>query len=129
MHAIDTNVVVRYLTGDHPVQSARARTLVDGTDVWVSLTVVLETVWVLRSVYETSAPRCIAALRGFGGLPRVTIENPAAVARALAWAEGGMEIEDALHLAQASGCEGFMSFDRALVRAAKAVGAIKVQVP
>ena len=29
MHAVDTNVIVRYLTGDHPQQYARARGLID----------------------------------------------------------------------------------------------------
>ena len=40
MLAIDTNLIVRYLTGDHPRQSARARTLIDGEPVFVPITVV-----------------------------------------------------------------------------------------
>ena len=51
MIAIDTNLVVRYLSGDHPEQSARARALVDQNPVFVGLTVVLEVEWVLRSAY------------------------------------------------------------------------------
>lgn len=31
MVAIDTNILVRYLTGDHPQQAARAREIVDGS--------------------------------------------------------------------------------------------------
>ena len=37
MLAIDTNLVVRYLTNDHPKQSPRARTLIDGEAVFVSV--------------------------------------------------------------------------------------------
>lgn len=43
MLAVDTNLIVRYLTGDHPKQSAKARAVIDGDNVLVSTTVVLET--------------------------------------------------------------------------------------
>ena len=33
MLAIDTNLVVRYLTADHPTQSARARTIIVDNEV------------------------------------------------------------------------------------------------
>ena len=39
MLAIDTNIVVRYLTGDHPEQSPKARALIDSEDVFVCTTV------------------------------------------------------------------------------------------
>ena len=42
MLAIDTNLVARYLTGDHPEQSPRVRTLIDGQQVFAPVTVVLE---------------------------------------------------------------------------------------
>jgi predicted nucleic acid-binding protein len=51
MLAVDTNLIVRYLTGDHPKQSAKARAVIDGEDVFVSTAVALETEWVLRRVY------------------------------------------------------------------------------
>ena len=38
MLAIDTNIIVRYLTGDHPKQSAAAKALIDGKDVFVCTT-------------------------------------------------------------------------------------------
>ena len=52
MLAIDTNIVVRYLTADHPEQSPKAKWLIDGEEVFVCTTVLLETEWVLRSVYD-----------------------------------------------------------------------------
>ena len=51
MRAVDTNVVVRYLTGDQPEQAARAREVFRAGQVFVSTTVLLESDWVLRSVY------------------------------------------------------------------------------
>ncbi len=69
MRAIDTNVVVRYLTGDDAKQSARARAVIESGSVFVSTTVVLESAWVLRSVYGFSRDAVANALRAFLGLP------------------------------------------------------------
>ena len=73
MIAIDTNIVVRFLTNDHPEQSLRARALLEGHEVFVALTVLLETEWVLRSAYRLAPERIHAALRAFAGLPQVRI--------------------------------------------------------
>ena len=129
MLAIDTNLIVRYLTGDHPKQSVRARKLIDGEDVFVCTTVLLETEWVLRSVYDYAAVQLAKALRAFAGLPHVMLEDAGAAARALEWSEGGLDFADALHLAKASGCQAFVSFDRGLARAANKLGTIKVRTP
>ena len=129
MLAIDTNVVVRYLTGDHPKQSAVARALIDGKDIFVSITVLLETEWVLRSVYGFSAESIAKAFIAFGGLPRVTLERPGSVAKALGWMRAGMDFADALHIAAAEGCEAFLSFDKGLAKTANKLGGLKVQTP
>jgi predicted nucleic acid-binding protein len=99
--AIDTDLIVRYLTGDHPRQSARARALIDGNDVFVAATVLLETEWVLRSVYAFTTAQVSKALRDFAGLARVTIEDEGAAAQALDWMDAGIDLADALHLAKA----------------------------
>ncbi|MGA3002272.1 MAG: type II toxin-antitoxin system VapC family toxin [Acetobacteraceae bacterium] len=127
MLAIDKTLIVRYLTGDHPAQSARARALIDAESVFVCLTVLLETEWVLRSVYGYGAAQIAPALRGFAGLPQVTMEDPALVAQALDWLEGGMDFANALHLAKAAGCAEFVTFDRSLVRSANQPGAVPVR--
>ncbi len=51
MRAIDTNVVVRILVRDDPDQAAAADVFIGG-GAWVSLLVLIETAWVLCSVYE-----------------------------------------------------------------------------
>ena len=106
MLAVDTNVIVRFLTDDHPQQSPRARRLVDGNDMWVSMTVLLETEWVLRSAYRFTPAQIVDGLRDFAGLPRVSLENPALVARAWTGAPTGMDFADALHLSAASTLRG-----------------------
>jgi predicted nucleic-acid-binding protein len=129
VRAIDTNVVVRFLTGDDPNQAARARALIEAGDLFVATTVLLESEWVLRSAYGFSAKRIAGALRDLAGLPGVTLEDPALVARALDWAEAGLDFADALHLARAEGCTAFISFDTKLAKQAGQVAGIQVLAP
>ena len=68
MLAIDTNLIVRYLTGDHRQQSPKARGLINSEDVFVSTTVMLETEWVLRSGYGLAPGDVAKALTAFAGL-------------------------------------------------------------
>ena len=127
MLAIDTNLIVRYLTGDHPRQSARARALIDGQPIFVAITVMLEVEWVLRSTYEYRPQDVARALRAFAGLPTVTIEDAPIVAATLDLAESGMDFADALHLGKSAHCERFATFDRKFVRTANAAGYEGVQ--
>lgn len=122
MIAIDTNIVVRYLTGDHPQQSRRAREIVDGQAVFVPVTVVLEAEWVLRSAYGYKPADVARALRAFGGLPGVTIEDAVMVAAAFDLAEGGMDFADALHLGRSEKQDALLTLDRRFVRAAQSAG-------
>lgn len=122
MIAIDTNIIIRYLTGDDPDQASRARTIIDGQMVFVTVTILLEVEWVLRGAYEYACADIIRGLRALGGLPTVTIEDADAVAAALDLSEQGMDFADALHLTRASHCDGFVTFDRKFVRTARAAG-------
>jgi predicted nucleic-acid-binding protein len=122
MRAVDTNVVVRYLAADHPAQTARAKTLIDGAQVWISLTVVLETEWVLRGSYKFRPAAITVALRTLVGQPTVHVENPPALAQALDLCDSGVDFADALHIAVAGHCERFDTFDIALVKTAVSAG-------
>jgi len=51
MVAVDTNVLVRLLTGDEPEQAAATRRLFASEPIWIAKTVLLETGWVLRGLY------------------------------------------------------------------------------
>ncbi len=129
MIAVDTNVLVRYLIGDDPEQARRARAAIEGQDVLVTTTVLLETAWVLTRGYGQKQAACVDALVAFAGLANVTVENAAMVAQALAWARGGLDIADALHLAQARDCTAFVTFDRALIKGARALRGVAVRGP
>lgn len=119
MRAIDTNIIVRYLTGDDSGQSARAKTVVEAGNIFVGTAVLLETEWVLRSVYGLLPREVAAALRSFSGLPGVSVENPALLAWALDRAERGMDFADSLHLGTAAHCELMFTFDRRFIKAAE----------
>ena len=129
MLAIDANLIVRYLTGGHPEQSPRARSLIDGQRVFATVTVMLETEWVLRSAYGYRPVDVVRALRGFAGLPTVTVEDAAGIAAALDLAERGMDFADSLHLGRSAECDGFITFDRKLIKDAKAAGRAGVREP
>ncbi len=75
MLAVDANVVVRYLVNDDAAEAARARRLVEREDVFVPVTVVLETEWVLRSVFGFSPAAVMRALRGFAGLRQTIVHT------------------------------------------------------
>lgn len=129
MLAIDTDLVVRYLTGDHPQQSAKAKAVINREEVFVSTTVMLETEWVLRSAYGFDAKRVCKALRDFGGLATVMFEDSGLVAFALDRMEDGMDFADALHLGRAASCDAFLTFDQRFVRSARVMGLAKVRLP
>jgi predicted nucleic acid-binding protein len=129
MLAIDTNLIVRYLTGDHSRQSAKARALIDGNDVFVCTTVLLEAEWVLRSVYGYAPAPWAKALAAFAGLARVKLEDATLIAKALAWMEKGMDFADSLHLMKAEGCEAFVSFDPRFAKTANILSEVKVRAP
>lgn len=56
MRAVDTNVLVRLMARDDPAQLASAEAFVQA-GAWISLLVLMETVWVLDSVYGVKPGR------------------------------------------------------------------------
>ena len=119
MLAVDTNVVVRLLTGDNPAQAARARAIFQRETVLLVKTVILETEWVLRSLYRFDAIRILDAFTSLIALPNVVCEDIASVANAIEWARGGIDFADALHLASGRPAGRFATFDRKLIEGAR----------
>lgn len=129
MRAIDTNLLVRFLTNDDEEQSRRAREAVAEGEAYVASTVLLEAEWVLRAGYKLPRQAVVQALGAFVNLPQVRLGEPGRVAKALDWAMAGMDFANALHLAAAEDCEGFLSFDRSLQTMAERIGAARVREP
>lgn len=124
MIAVDTNILVRYVTNDDPRQAKQAVALLGSeAAIFVAKTVLLEMAWVLGAVYDLPDASIERALLQVLGLPNVVTEDPAGVAQALGYYRSGMDFADALHLASSCDAEAFFTFDGALVKRGQACGA------
>src|SRR5438045_6556370 len=88
MLGLDTNILVRLLIEDDAAQTRRARKLVDTAiaeeeTVLVSLPVLLETEWVLRSRYEMPPETILGLFRAELEARELAFEDEAAVEEAL----------------------------------------------
>jgi len=126
--AVDTNVLVRLLVRDEPVQSALAKALFADGPVWLSATVLLETAWVLRKGFRLEWPEIVDALRRACALENVVVEDEHRFHDALDWAENGLDFADAFHLARAQDAESFYTFDRAFARRSRGLGVVPVRI-
>jgi predicted nucleic-acid-binding protein len=123
MIAVDTNVLVRLLTNDNPKQAAAARLLFEAETIWIAKTVLLETAWVLHSLYGFEENEICDAFTRLLGLKNVLAEDEQSVTAALALASQGIQFADALHLSSRPPGSAFISFDQSFVRRAKRAGA------
>ena len=126
MTAVDTNVLVRLLTGDDPKQAAAARSLFASGPIWIAKTVLLETNWVLHSLYGFDEDAIREAFTKLLGLNNVHTEDEPSVSAALALAAHGIEFADAQHLSSRPLSAAFVSFDQSFVRRARRAGASSV---
>jgi len=126
MNAVDTNVVVRLIVGDDLRQLRAAQSLLLQNPVWVSKTVFLETIWVLRKFYRYEPSEIHEMLEALVGLENVRVEGEESVTTALDFMERGVDPADAMHLASTPAGVRFVTFDRELVRRAKRAGANNV---
>lgn len=126
MTAVDTNVLVRLLVQDDQKQAAAARSLFAAGPVWIAKTVLLETGWVLRSLYGFEEDAVRGAFIKLVGLGNVRVEDEPAVAAALDLTSDGIEFADALHLTSRPPNTAFVSFDRPFVRRARRAGVPQV---
>ena len=126
MVAVDTNVLVRLLTGDDVGQTRRAAALFKKETIFIPKTVLLETEWVLRRLYRLESGVVMSAFHQLSGLPNVELEQPLVVAHALQWCEAGMDFADALHLASCQDMETFSTFDKAFASKSAGRGSCRV---
>ncbi len=129
MNAVDTNVIIGLLTRDDPAQTTAAENILAAGPVWIAKTVLLETVWVLESVYGYSEALVREALARLLGMAQVHAEDEADVVRALDLAAHGLDLADAMHLVSRPPDSKFVSFDRALLKRANRAGVTGVTSP
>ena len=109
MAALDTNVLVRWLTADDVAQCAVVSNLLEiaaktEERFFVPVTVILETEWVLRSRYRFDKPTVTAALDALMGVSELEFQSESALEQAL-WLfkqTGAPDFADCLHVALVS---------------------------
>jgi predicted nucleic-acid-binding protein len=124
MIGLDTNILVRYLTQDDPIQSLRAteiieRRLTEGNPGFVSIVTMVETVWVLDRAYRLTANEIAAAVERMLQIDVLVLENEQEVFNAMIALKGGQgSFADATiaALARRAGCSCTLTFDRKALR-------------
>ncbi len=129
MISVDTNVLIRLLTRDDEQQYGKARWLFEKETIYIANTVLLETEWVLRAVYEFDRKKIHGALSGLIGLPNVQLDRSERVDEALSWYQAGVDFSDALHLSVSGHCERMATFDAAFIKSAKGISTCAVSLP
>jgi predicted nucleic-acid-binding protein len=129
MIAIDTNLLVRILTNDDPIQARRAAKILQSDDIFLPKTVILETQWVLHYAYSIDKAEIIAGLQKLLGLSNIYPENTETVTQAISWYEQGIDFADALHLASSRGSDSFATFDAAFAKKAQKVSPLNIIRP
>ncbi len=113
---VDTNILVRHLTGDPPDMAARATAYL-GAENELLLTdlVAAETVYVLESFYEAPRHQVAEAVRSLIAFRSVTCVDPALVLRAAeVYETDRIDFADAylVACAESTGVGTITSFDR-----------------
>ncbi|NLD36315.1 MAG: type II toxin-antitoxin system VapC family toxin [Desulfatiglans sp.] len=129
MISVDTNIIVRLLTGDDKSQFEKAKALFLKENIFVTITVILECEWVLRYAYNFEQSEILNAFQSLFGLPNVHFETSENILNAIEWCQRGMDFADALHLAQSKKADAFVTFDKKLIKAARKNMTIQVHEP
>jgi predicted nucleic-acid-binding protein len=120
MIGLDTNILVRYLTQDDPLQSAKAtevieRRLTEENPGFVSVVAMVETVWVLDRAYRLGSDEIAAAIERTLQIGALVVENEQEVFTAMiALKQGKGSFADAVVLALGAraGCSYTLTFDQ-----------------
>ena len=126
MIGLDTNILVRYLAQDDPVQSAKAtelieRQLTEENPGFLSVVAMVETTWVLDRAYGLAADQIAAAIERTLQADVLVVENEQEVFTAMiALREGHGSFADALigGLGTRAGCTRTLTFDQRASRLA-----------
>ena len=123
MIALDTNVLIRYLTRDNPEQAEAARALLQGLTTdnpgFICREVVIEVVWVLERSYRFSRERIANIVVELVATDTLVIEDDNDVAQAAAaYRQGSADFSDLMILSAANrvGAQPLYTFDRRFAR-------------
>lgn len=131
MKALDTSVLVRFLTGDDAVQAGKVVAVLRAAEnrqerFHVSILVLLELVWVLESLYKYRREEVLSAVENTPALPVLSMESPDVVESFLDLSSvSKADLPDILIgvAGKAKDCETTLTFDK---KAAKESGLFRI---
>jgi predicted nucleic-acid-binding protein len=121
---IDTNVLVRHLTGYPPAMARRATRFLAAVapgELLLADLVLAEVVYVLQSVYDLDRPAVAEAARAIVTFPAIAVDDPQLLLRAVEVYENDrLDFAEAYLVASAerSGVRAVASFDKTVRRVA-----------
>lgn len=119
---VDTNVLIRHLTGDPPDMAARATAyLGQARELYLTDLIAAETVYLLESFYETPRGQIAEAIRSLVVLDTVRCVDPSLLMRAVeVYETDRLDFAEAylVACAESTGVGRIASFDRSIDRVA-----------
>ena len=123
MIGLDTNVLVRYFAQDDPLQNPQAQALIDSLTKdepgWVSVTTIVELVWVVTQRLKRDRQTMTDILNHLLSREEIAVEQLELMERALQrYIKGNADFADCLIAvsASAAGCSRTVTFDRIAAR-------------
>jgi predicted nucleic-acid-binding protein len=124
MIGLDTNILVRYLAQDDPIQSPKAREIIERrlteeNPGFISIVAMVETVWVLERAYRLTTHEVAGAVERVLQTDVLVVENEQEVFTAMiALKEGQGSFADGVIAALGArvGCPCTLTFDRKALR-------------
>ena len=117
---VDTNVLIRHLTGDPPELAARATAFLgEAEELLLADPIVAETVYVLESFYEVPVVEVAPLVRSIIAFDPIEVMSPPLLLRSLeVYETHGIDFAEAYLVASAEASEvgTIASFDRAIDR-------------
>jgi predicted nucleic-acid-binding protein len=117
---VDTNILIRHLTGDPPGQAARAtRFLAEAEELLLADLIVAEVVYVLESFYEVKRARVAELVRAIIAFDAVRVVDEDLLLRSVEVYEiERLDFAEAYLVASAerAGVDAIASFDRSIDR-------------
>ncbi|WP_420432768.1 PIN domain-containing protein [Candidatus Poriferisocius sp.] len=117
---LDTNVLIRHLTGDPPDMAAKASAyLLSGRDLVLTDLVVAEIVYVLESFYQQTRVQVVGLVAAVVSSARFQVQDRALLIRSLeVYVDHKIDFTEAYLVASAekAGITEIASFDRAIDR-------------
>ena len=117
---VDTNILVRHLTGDPSAMAKRATAFLAGQpELYLADLIVAETVYVLESFYKAPRDQVAAAMRSLIAMRSMITVDPALLLRAIEVYEvDRLDFAEAylVACAESTGVGAIASFDKAIDR-------------